>query len=212
MELIKSILVEANPDIVIFLMTSFIAFTSWIVKGLVEKPINDSKDTFNKFLEKRIKFLFEIKARLNLIAYFIQEQGECDKFKEEIQNLLLKDGRACYLNKEDFDKVLNISITPEISEELLLEAITNIDEDLYSQISKIQDEVSFYRKFSNYNPFKKFVGVSLLALQYILSLVLIMSILFALAYGLIVFACWIKIILILIIIIGLILINKWLNK
>ncbi|MDR0802748.1 hypothetical protein [Fluviicola sp.] len=212
MGLIKSILTEANPNIVIFLMTSFIAFISWIVKGLIEKPINDSKNTFNKFLEKRIEILFEIKARLNFIAYFIQEQDECDKFKEQIQDLILKDGRTCYLNKEDFDNALKISITPNIDETLLRRTIQTIDEDLASQISKIEDEVIFFKKFSNYNPFKKFVGITLLALQYILSLILIVSILFALVYGLIISAWYVQIILILVITIGLILTNKWLNK
>lgn len=45
---ITSILENANPNVVIFLLTTFIAFISWLVKSLVEKPLTESKNTFFK--------------------------------------------------------------------------------------------------------------------------------------------------------------------
>jgi hypothetical protein len=211
MDIIKLIFEKVNPNVVIFLLTSLIAFISWIIKGLIEKPINESKTTFNKFLEKRIEILFEIKAKLDCIAYFPRGK-DSEKFKEQLQDLLLKDGRACHLNQNDFDNVLKISITPETNEKLLLETIKSLDEDLFSQISKIRDEITFYKKFSNYNPFKRFIGITLLVLQYILSFVIILSSFFFVVYGLITFNIYFKI-LIIIVISGLIyLITKWLNK
>lgn len=175
---------NANPDIVIILLTSLFGFISWLVKSLVEKPIKESKETFNKFVEKRIELLTEVKTLLNFIAYFPSGKESLD-YKEKLQDVLLKDGKACYLDKKIFDYVLKISIDPKTNEKLLLNTIKDIDKDLYLQISKIKDEVSFYRRYSNYNPFKKFIGFILLSLQYILSLALVITPLFLLIFGLI---------------------------
>ena len=43
---IKTIIKDANPDIVIFLLTALIAYISWLVKSLIEKPLTESKNTF----------------------------------------------------------------------------------------------------------------------------------------------------------------------
>lgn len=174
---IESILKNANPDIVIFLLTTFAAFISWIVKSLVEKPISESKNTFNKFLEKRIEILTEVKTRLNFIAYFPTGE-ESLTFKNQLQEIILKDGKTGYLSKETFASVLKISIDKNTDEKLLLKTIKDIDTELYLQISKVQDEISFYRRFSNYNPLKRFIGLTLLSIQYIISLALVISILY----------------------------------
>jgi hypothetical protein len=208
---IESILKNANPDMVIFLLTTLIAFISWLVKSLVEKPITESKNTFNKYLEKRIEILTEVKSRLNFIAYFPIGQENLD-YKNQLQEIILKDGKTGYLSKETFDSVVKISIDPKTDEKLLLETIKKIDEDLYLQISKIQDEISFYRKFSNYNPLKRFVGIALLSLQYIISLSLVISVLFLLTYTFLQATNYLRIGIIILLGLGLFLIDKWLRK
>jgi len=210
MELIN-LLAGVNPDILIVLLTALFAFLSWIIKGLVEKPLEETKNTFNKFLEQRIEILTFVKTRLKFIAYFPSEE-ESKEYKEQLQQILLKDGKIGYLNKETFESVLKISIEPKTEEKILLEAIRQIDEDLYKQISKIQDEISFYRKFSNYNPFKRFIGFTILSFQYILSLSLIVSSLYFGIYALLVATWFWKILIVLGILIGLYLINKWFKK
>lgn len=208
---IDKLISEMNPDLLIFLLASLFAFISWIVKGLVEKPLAESKNTFHRFLEKRIEILTEVKTRLKFIAYFPTEE-ESKEFKEQLQQLLLKDGKAGYLNKETFESALRISIDPKTDEKLLLATIKEIDEDLYKQISKIQDEVNFYRMFSNYNPFKRFVGFTILSLQYIFSLTVVIGLLFTIIYGLL-FTTWCcKTVIILFTILGLYLIDKWMKK
>lgn len=208
---IETIFAKANPDVVIFLITSLIAFISWLVKSLIEKPIAESKNTFNKFLEKRIEILTEVKTRLNFIAYFPKGQENID-YKNQLQSIILKDGKIGYLNKVTFDAVLKISIDPQTEEKLLIATIKEIDKDLYLQISKIQDEISFYRRFSNYNPLRRFVGLALLSIQYIISLLLVIFILFFLVdtflyanncirTGIIITAC-----------LGFYLFDKWLKK
>lgn len=173
---ITTIIKNANPDIVIFLLTTLIAFASWIVKSLIEKPIADSKSTFNKFFEKRIEVLTEFKTRLNFIAYFPTGEDNLE-YKKQIQEILLRDGKAAYLSKEVFDNIMRISIDETTAEELLLKTIKLIDDELYLKVSKVQDEMSFYRRFSNYNPLKRFVGLTLLSLQYIISLSIVVSVL-----------------------------------
>ena len=208
---IEKIITNANPDVVIFLLTTLIAFISWLIKSLVEKPIAESKNTFNKFLEKRIEILTEAKTRLNFIAYFPEGQENLD-YKNQLQEIILKDGKTGYLSKETFDAVLKISIDPKTEEKLLLATIKKIDEDLYLQISKIQDEISFYRKFSNYNPLRRVFGLTLLSLQYTISLSLVISGLFLLIDIFLAATNYFRIGILAVLGLGLYFFDKWLKK
>lgn len=208
---LKTIINSANPDLAIFLLATLVAFVSWLIKSLVEKPITESKNTFNKFLEKRIEILTEVKTRLNFIAYF-PEGDENLVYKNQLQEIILKDGKTGYLNKEIFDSIIKIAIDPKTDEKLLLITIKKIDDDLYLQISKIKDEITFYRRFSNYNPFKRFVGFTLLSLQYIISLSIVIFVLFFLTNTYFEVNNYLKIILIILSALGLFFIDKWLKK
>lgn len=208
---LESILTNANPNIVIFLLTTLIAFLSWIIKSLVENPINESKNTFNKFLDKRIEVLTEVKTRLNFIAYFPVGKHNLE-YKDQLQTIFLKDGKTGYLSKEIFDSVLKISIDQKTDEKLVLETIREIDKELYLQISKIQDEVSFYRRFSNYNPLKRFVGFTFLSLQYILSLSLVISVLYYVISIFLNSSNYLRVGILIITGLGLYLIDRWLRK
>jgi len=180
MDIIKS-LENIDKSLLIFILTSLLAFISWLIKGIIEKPINEAKITFEKTYTTRIEILTEIKNRLSLILYF--NSGEDNlKFKEQIQDLLLKDGKSAYLSKEVLDNTLRISIDEMNNEVLIKETISKIDSELFLIISKIEDEISFYRKFSNYNPLKKVVGIILLALQNIIIILIISLVVFSLIY------------------------------
>lgn len=208
---IMTIIKEANPNVVIFLLTTFVAFISWLVKSLVEKPLTESKNTFTKYFDKRIEILTEVKTRLNFIAYFPEGDENLD-YKNQLQTILLTDGKAAYLSKEVYDNVLRISIDPKTDEKLLLDTIKKIDEELYKKISKVQDEINFYRRFSNYNPLKRFIGITLLSLQYVISLTIIVAFLFLITMTFLEGNLCIKIGVILTGILGLYLIDKWLKK
>jgi len=162
----------ADSNLLVFLLTSIIAFLTWIIKGSIEKPINDSKLTFEKTFNIRVEIMTEIKNRLSLILYF-KEGDENLQFKEEIQNILLKDGKSAYLSKNILDNLLRLSIEKENNEELIRTTINLIDSELYLIISKLEDEISFYRKFSNFNPLKKIIGIILLALQNIITILIV---------------------------------------
>jgi len=205
---IVSIIEKANPDLVIFCATTLIALLSWLLKSLVENPITESKATFQKYIDKRIEILTEIKTRLNFIAYFPGE-NDSKEFKNQIQEILLKDGRTGYLSKETYTSVLKISIEPKTNEELLLGTIKKIDEELYLQISKIQDEIIFYRRFSNYNPLRRFIGLALLSIQYVVSLILIIGLLSLAIYCLINTNIYGNLIVVIVSGILIYLLNKW---
>jgi len=208
---IMTIIKEANPNVVIFLLTTMVAFISWLVKSLVEKPLTESKNTFTKYFDKRIEILTEVKTRLNFIAYFPEGDENLD-YKNQLQAILLTDGKAAYLSKEIYDNVLRIAIDPKTDEKLLLATIKNIDEELYKKISKVQDEINFYRRFSNYSPLKRFVGITLLSLQYVISLTTIVAFLFLITLTFLEGNFYIKAGVILTGILGLYLIDKWLKK
>ena len=124
----------------------------------------------------------EIKNRLSLILYFEKDRKENKKIKEQIQELLLRDGKSAYLSKEVLDNTLKISIDEQDEIELIKTTITKINEELYKIISKIEDEISFYRKFSNFNPLRKIIGIVLLALQNIIMFLLVGLIVFYLVF------------------------------
>lgn len=208
---ITSILENANPNVVIFLLTTFIAFISWLVKSLVEKPLTESKNTFLKYFDKRIEVLTEVKTRLNFIAYFPEGKDSLE-YKNQLQNVLLAEGKAAYLSKEIYDKVLKIAIDPKTDEELLLGTIRKIDEELYKKISKVQEEISFYRRFSNYSPIRRFVGIIFLSIQYVISLALVITFLFLMVFLFFQYNIFIKIGVILTGIIVFYLIDKWLKR
>lgn len=208
---ITSILENANPNVVIFLLTTFIAFISWLVKSLVEKPLTESKNTFLKYFDKRIEVLTEVKTRLNFIAYFPEGKDSLE-YKNQLQNVLLAEGKAAYLSKEIYDKVLKIAIDTKTDEELLLGTIRKIDEELYKKISKVQEEISFYRRFSNYSPIRRFVGIIFLSIQYVISLALVITFLFLMVFLFFQYNIFIKISVILTGIFVFYLIDKWLKR
>ena len=208
---IMTIIKEANPNVVIFLLTTFVAFISWLVKSLVEKPLTESKNTFTKYFDKRIEILTEVKTRLNFIAYF-PEGDESLEYKNQLQTILLTDGKAAYLSKEVYDNVLRIAIDPKTDEKLLLATIKNIDEELYKKISKVQDEIMFYRSFSNYSPIKRFVGITILSLQYIIALTLVFSALFYVTILFIDSNLYQRFAIFIAGIIGIYLLDKWLKR
>lgn len=208
---LMTIIKEANPNVVILLMTTFIAFISWLVKSLIEKPLNESKKTFANYFEKRIEVLTEVKTLLNFIAYFPEGKESLD-YKIQLQTLLLKNGKIVYLSKEIYDNVLIIGIDPVTNEILLLKTIKKIDEELYIKISKIQEEISFYRRFSSYSPFKRFVGILFLTIQYAISLILVIAFIFSITTILLFNIIIIKILVILMLVLVFIVINKWLNR
>lgn len=163
---------QSDINLLLLISSSLIAFLTWIVKGAIEKPINSSKSTFESIYNIRIEFLIEIKNRLSFLLYF--ERGKDNKkYKNQIQNLLLKDGKSAYLSKVILNNTLRISIEEQNQTKLIKHTIILIDKELYSTISKIEDEIKFYRKFSNFNPIKRIIGVFLLALQNIITIGLI---------------------------------------
>jgi len=208
---IEKIIKEANPNVVIFLLTTIVAFISWLVKSLVEKPISESKNTFTKYFDKRIEILTEVKTRLNFIAYF-PEGDDSLEYKNQLQTILLTDGKAAYLSKEIYDNVLRISIDQKTDEKMLLETIKRIDEELYKKISKIQVEINFYRRFSNFSPLRRFVGITFLSLQYVISLTIVLVFLLLMTTTFFDGNIYTRIGVILTGILGLYLIDKWLKK
>lgn len=52
MELVKIIyelINKADPNLIIFALTSLCAFIAWLIKKLFEKPLDESKKHFMKF-------------------------------------------------------------------------------------------------------------------------------------------------------------------
>lgn len=181
---LSDLLNDVNPNFVIFLLTTLIAFLSWMIKALVERPLVESKATFNKIFESRLSILTEVKTKLIFIAYFPTGEDGLT-YKQQLQDIFLKDGTVGYLSRPIYDNALKISIDQTTDEKLLLETIDAINEELTAKIKKIQDETSFYRKFSNHNPIKRIVGFAYLLVLYLSALLLVVGTLLILILALI---------------------------
>lgn len=192
------------------LITSIIAFICWIVKGLIEVPINNSKEIFFKYFDKRIEVLGDIKIRLAIIALFPYEEGE--PYKEQLQEFLLKDGKSAYLDSDIFAQILDISITPTTSEEKLSKAIKDVNLALSAYIGKVEQSNNFYSKYANVDPIKRISGYLLLSLYYILVIVALLLITGIAFYLFFLDSILIKILTSVSLFVIIILLNKWLNK
>ena len=180
MDLIK-IIGAADPNVKVFFLTAIAGLVSWIVKGLLEGPIQESKSTFEKFVDRRIEILSEILTRLKFIAYFPTVK-ESKIYKQQIQDIILRDGKVGYINKLTLESILRISIEAETNEKLLIATIQEIEDDLFAQISKIHEQISFYRRFSNHTPIKRLIGFSMLAADYAVSFLIVAVIVIGVCY------------------------------
>lgn len=158
--------ISTSPAFKIFILTSLIAFITWLVKGLIETPLNQSREIFKNFYEKRINILGKIKTKLYLIQKFTidLQADEVVKYKEGLQEILEKDENIAFLDKEYYRKILNFSITVDSKLEEVNLLIKETDDFLAEIINKVQDEIKFYFKYSSFNPFKKIVNLSSLIL------------------------------------------------
>ncbi len=169
-----------SPEILAILLASLIGLFSWLTKGLLETPLVQARETFTRYVEKRIEILSEVKVALLFIAYFPRE-AESKEFKEHLQKILLRDGKIGYLDKKMLAAIIRISID-KTDENLIKSTLLEIDLDLSRQINKIQEENKFYTKFSSPDPMKKILGHILLAVKNIAVLTLAVTTIMTLIY------------------------------
>jgi hypothetical protein len=185
---LKKLLIDlfsgSSKDLLITLCTFLIAFLSWVVKELIEKPMASSKATFNKYLEKRIEILADIKIRLLIIKE--ANSPEANNYKEQLQTILLEHGKGAYLDNSTLAKTISIAIRYETDLNSTQALIDEINADMTRQIRKVQDEIQFYSKFSNFDPVKRIVSFLILSLQYVAAVLFSIALTFFIFYWLIV--------------------------
>lgn len=213
MEIID-ILKKIDVNLLIFLLTALVGFISWLVKGIIEAPLSSAKNTFDKHFNTRIEILTEIKNRLALILYLTNgdNNDDIDKFKSEIQEILLKDGKSAYISKDILDYALNISVLPETDINKIHLTIKLIDKELNSSISKVNEELQFYHKFSNHNPIKRILGLTFITTQYLLVIGLVLAFIYTIGYFLLKDGIISKVTAALLVVASVILINLWLSN
>lgn len=190
-------------------LAAFVAAISWIIKGLLEKPFINSRDTFFRYAEKRISILSKARARLLLISYFPNNEGKI--FKEQLQSILLNDSEAPYFSSNIFGNILRISIDKDTNEEIVISTLKEIDSELAILISKIKSETNFFITFSNQNPYKRIVSFLFLLFSYCVAVLLSTGILGMWLYFIIVGHIITKVILSILGIISLYQLNKQLK-
>ena len=107
MDIIKS-LESIDKSLLIFILTSLFAFISWLIKGIIEKPINEAKITFEKTYTTRIEILTEIKNRLSLIGNFLDDQAIA---RESLQSVLALSLPGVTIGGMSFDKENEVTVT-----------------------------------------------------------------------------------------------------
>lgn len=212
MDIVKAIsesIAKANHNHIAIFLTAFVAGISWIAKGLLEKPFSNARETFFRYVEKRITILTKIKVRLLLISYFPDKDGK--DYKNQLQSIVLEDEDVAYLSSNLLASTLRISIDPKSNEKLILSTLSDIDNELASQISKIKSENRFYTTFSNQGPQKRVYAFALLILHYLVAIGIVVAIMVIWAYFMLFGGLWIKLLLLILACGGITLINKWLK-
>lgn len=197
---------DVNKEVLIFCFTTLIGLLSWLVKSLIEGPLTSSKETFNRFMDKRLEILISIKTRLLFIAY-VNEEDSSKEIKEELQTIL-RDGKIAYLSQETYANVVRIAIDITTNNDLVHSTIRDIDKDVNKQITKVKDEIDFYIKFSHFSPLKRVWSLFLMGTLYILSITLCLFFTFLIFYGIIFGTNWARILIILLTIIGVLTLNR----
>ncbi len=169
---------ELNLDLTTLVFSSVIVFITWLIKTLIEKPIENSRNTFEKYFEKRVQILSELNANLHFIAYFPLNT----EFKENLQKILLDGLKSAYISKEIFDNTTRIAIDKTTNEELTLKTIKKIEDELEVLVSKIRQENQFYYKYIDIRPVKKIFKGLVLFLMYLVPALIIFAFLLFIVY------------------------------
>lgn len=169
---------NARPELTTLFFSSVIAFFTWLIKNLVDKPIEDSKNTFEKYFEKRIQVLSEINANLHFIAYFPENK----EFKNTLQKILLNGQKSAYISKAIFENTTRIAIDKNTDESLTLETIKIIELELERLVSKIRAENRFYYKYSDVRPLIRIFKMLGLFIMYLIAAMIILSLLLFVGY------------------------------
>ena len=164
---------ESSPELTTLVFSSIIVFITWLIKTLIEKPIENSRNTFVKYFEKRVQILSELNANLHFIAYFPLNT----EFKENLQKILLDGLKSAYISKEIFDNTTRIAIDETTNEELTLKTI-----ELEALVSKIRQENEFYYKYTDIRPVNRIFKVLMLFLMYLVAATIIFSLLLLIGY------------------------------
>jgi len=120
---------ESSPELTTLVFSFIIVFITWLIKTLIEKPIENSRNTFVKYFEKRVQILSELNANLHFIAYFPLNT----EFKENLQKILLDGLKSAYISKEIFDNTTRIAIDETTNDELTLKTIKKIENQFASK-------------------------------------------------------------------------------
>lgn len=157
--------VDLNNDAVVALLLALlIAFITWLAKSFIEKPFENSRETFFRFVEARIQILSVARAHLINISLFPTQPGEKDKLKE----MLLQDRTTGFLSRKMLNDVFEIATEKSVNEKKLFATIASIDKELASQIHAIHRDYSFYLRFAGNSPAKKILGYATVMLKSVL--------------------------------------------
>lgn len=175
------------------LITALLGLFAWLSKSLVEGPINSSKDTFYKFITSKIEILSEIKSHLAFIAYFPKEQVS---LKEKLQDVLKRDGKTAYIDKDMLASLIHFSITDNSEPNQILKLIESLDKELGLWINKAKEDNQFFIKYYSPSPTKRIFVLASMFFWVSFLMLIIATLFFAIIYFLIVLS-WIYKILIL---------------
>lgn len=170
---LESVFRAIDKNLLAVLVTTIVGFISWLVKGLVETPLINAREVFFKYFDRRIEILSDIKVRLSLISLFPDKESL--DYKEQLQAILLTEGKAAYLSQDLFASILEITVNKQTNEMLVLETVKKVDSELKVNIDKVQQANKFYITYSNANPTKKILGYFVLGLTYMLILIVILG-------------------------------------
>lgn len=177
MDLIKFLLSGIDPNLFGILATALFGIFAWLVKSLIEDPLNNSKETFNKILYERIEILTEIKNHLAFISFFPEGTDNLE-YKEKLQALILRNGKTAFVDQKTLAEIIDLSIRQETDQKKVTELIKKIQGDLKPWINKAKEDNTFYEKYYSPFPIKRIWSVFKLGLINSIGLLILFSIIF----------------------------------
>lgn len=169
MDVINS-LVSGNKELLSMLLTLLVGFLAWICKEIIESPAKQSRDTFFKIAEQRIRALSLLYNYVNTIMLFPQESA----IKEDLQKIILSD-KLAYIDEEIIINIMQIAFHEESDEKLVLQTSKALKDAICQYTRKIQKENRHFISLDTPNPYKRIIIYAIQLITIISFITLIMT-------------------------------------
>jgi len=179
-KIIDSILISLSSidgGVLAVFITILAGFIAWIYREVTYKPMQDSRDTFYRYTEKRIAILSEIRNILIILRVNRQDTSAKNKLKDTLQS-----AEVGYLGEMMTYDLVEIAYG-NFNENLLWQVIGEIKDELAILIGQIEKESNYFLERSRLSILGRIIQFLISTIKVILiSSIILVALLYYIAF------------------------------